>query len=141
MTVLKGQCLCGGIKYEVDKLQPSMAHCHCKMCRKFHGAAFSTFGEAKREDFRWLAGEDLLATFVADNGSKRQFCKVCGSSLTFAVANDAGESVEFTLGTLDSKIDERPDAHIYTDFKADWVDVADDLLCYAAGRDGQLIPK
>ena len=98
MTVLKGQCLCGGIKYEVDKLEPKMGHCHCIMCRKFHGAAFSTYGEAKRENFRWLAGEDLLTDFVSDNGVTRQFCKTCGSSLTFAVANDTGESLSLRLG-------------------------------------------
>ncbi len=37
-----------------------MAHCHCSMCRKFHGAAFSTYGEAKIENFKWLQGEGFL---------------------------------------------------------------------------------
>ena len=45
MKQLKGQCLCGSIQYEIDKVEPKMAHCHCSMCRKFHGAAFSTFAE------------------------------------------------------------------------------------------------
>ena len=48
MSTYKGLCLCGSIKYAVDKIEPKMGHCHCSMCRKFHGAAFATFGEAKR---------------------------------------------------------------------------------------------
>jgi len=35
----RGQCLCGAVKYAVDAIGPRMAHCHCSMCRQFHGAA------------------------------------------------------------------------------------------------------
>jgi len=56
----KGQCLWGSIKYSVDKLEPNMGNCHCKMCRKFHGAAYATYAKAKCENFHWLAGEDLI---------------------------------------------------------------------------------
>ena len=48
-----GQCLGDSIKYEVDRLESNMAHCHCPVCCKFHGAAFATFGEDKSENFRW----------------------------------------------------------------------------------------
>lgn len=50
----RGQCLCGTVKYAVDAIGPRMAHCHCSMCRQFHGAAFATFGEARAADFCWL---------------------------------------------------------------------------------------
>ena len=57
--MLTGSCLCGAIAYEVKELEPNMANCHCGMCRKFHGAAFATFGEAKSENFRWTRGENF----------------------------------------------------------------------------------
>jgi hypothetical protein len=63
ISPVHGQCLCGAVKYEVDAIGPRMAHCHCSMCRKFHGAAFATFGEARAEDFRWLEGEHLLSSY------------------------------------------------------------------------------
>lgn len=131
----KGQCLCGEIKYEVDEISQKMAHCHCTMCRKFHGSAFATFGEAKSEDFRWLQGVELLATYLAPNGTKRQFCMNCGSSLTFSPSNDKGMFVEFTLGTLDSDIDQKPDAHIFMKSCVKWYDVNDGLPQYQEGRD------
>lgn len=111
-----------------------MAHCHCSMCRKFHGSAFSTYGEAKKDQFRWITGEDLLVSYVAGNKTSRQFCKKCGSSLTFKAASGQEDCIEFSLGTLDSEIDLRPDAHIYVGSKANWVEFCDELPQHWEGR-------
>jgi hypothetical protein len=107
------------------------------MCRKFHGSAFATFGEAKKEHFRWTAGSEYLKTYQAPNNTKRQFCENCGSSLTFAASDASGDIVEFTLGTLECKIATKPDVHIFTNNKADWYEICDDLPQYTAGRDSE----
>lgn len=129
-----GSCLCASIKYQVDKLEPKMGHCHCTMCRKFHGAAYSTFGEAKSEHFHWLKGKELLKEYTAENGSVRQFCSKCGSSMTFSDNKDSSDSVEFTLGTLDSEITHRPDAHIYVESKPSWSSINDHLPLFKQSR-------
>ena len=131
----KGQCLCGSIKYKVSEIEPKMAHCHCSMCRKFHGSAFATFGEVKASNFHWIEGKELLKTYLAPNGTKRKFCGKCGSSLIFVPSKDSGELLEFSLGTLDSKIDIKPDAHIFTSHGACWYEITDDLPKYVEGRD------
>ena len=65
-----------------------------------------------------------------------------GVARVFGLKNvQAGELVEFALGTLDSEITERPDVHIYTDFKANWFEVEDGLPCYSEGRDSKLTQK
>ena len=133
----KGQCLCGLIKYEVKEIEPRMGHCHCSMCRKFHGAAFATLGEAKADNFHWVAGEARLKTYLAPNGTKRQFCDNCGSSLIFVPSNDTGELIEFSMGTLDSKIELKPDAHIFTNYGASWYEIGDNLPQFTEGRDSQ----
>lgn len=130
-----GQCLCGAIKYQVDAIEPKMGHCHCSMCRKFHGAAFATYGEAKRENFHWLKGETLLCAYKADNATVRQFCRNCGSSLTFAAADGEQEIVEFALSTLDSDIEQSPDVHIFTAYKANWYEITDDLPRFKDDRE------
>ena len=129
-----GSCLCGSITYEVDKIEAHMAHCHCIMCRKFHGAAFASFGEAKPENFRWLKGDDHLVEYLGTNNSIRRFCKTCGSSMTFQPSFDNGGLIEFALGTLDSNIDSKPDGHIFLDYKANWYDVEGDLPKHKEGR-------
>lgn len=129
-----GSCLCGSVKYSIKKIEHQMAHCHCSMCRKYHGAAFATFGSVKADNFQWLSGENCLQEYVADNGTKRLFCKKCGSSLIFIPSVDSGEYVEFALGTLDSDITIKPDAHIYTNYKACWFQITDQLPQYPEGR-------
>ena len=133
-TPYYGQCLCGDIQYKVDKIEPQMAHCHCIACRKFHGAAFSTFGEAKKENFHWIKGENQLKSFTAENGAVRQFCQNCGSSMTFAASKKVTDIIEFSLGTLDSPIDLQPDIHVYTHYKANWSIICDGLPQYKKGR-------
>ena len=132
-----GQCLCGSIKYKVDAIEVQMAHCHCTMCRKFHGSAFATFGAVKANNFHWLQGEKFLKTFHAPNRTKRQFCENCGSSLIFIPSNDTGEFIEFSLGTLDSEIQVKPDAHIFTKYGASWYDIVDNLPKFTEGRDNE----
>ncbi|MFT6408452.1 MAG: hypothetical protein ACJAQ6_001871 [Arenicella sp.] len=132
-TPYQGQCLCGDIQNEADQVADKMGHCHCSMCRKFHGAAFSTFGSAANKDFRWLSGENLLQTFVADNGTKRKFCSQCGSSLIFESAEGNG-LVEFSLASLGTSPALSPDAHVYMSTKVDWLTIDDDLPKYLNGR-------
>jgi len=104
------------------------------MCRKFHGAAFATLGEAPVADFKWTKGETDIKSYQAENGTVRKFCNQCGSSLIFVPSNDTGEVVEFSLGTLDTPISERPDVHIFVDSKADWYEVEDSLPQCKTGR-------
>lgn len=129
-----GQCLCGQIKYQVAKIEPNLGHCHCKMCRKFHGTAFATIAEAQVANFRWVKGQELLKSYFAENGTERKFCSHCGSSLIFVPSDDKGELIEFALGTLDDDIDITPDAHIFTQSKASWYEICDSLPQFKHGR-------
>lgn len=130
----RGGCLCGKVRYELTEFEAKIAHCHCSMCRKFHGAAFASFGSVKQKNFCWVQGANELAAYQAPNGTVRRFCKHCGSSLTFAPSVDAVEIIEITLGSLDSDLERLPDAHIYIGSKANWDVISDDLPQYEEGR-------
>lgn len=135
----RGSCLCNAIRFEVDEFEPQTGNCHCSMCRKFHGAAYATLAEARRENFRWIDGEKLIKGYTADNGTTRSFCSNCGSSLTFASPNADPDLVEISLGCFDDEVPVRPDAHIYVASGAKWALPEDDLPRYEAGRDGARI--
>lgn len=123
-----GSCLCKQITFDVKKFQGPIGHCHCKMCQKFHGAAFSTFVEAKKTDLSWLSGEELLKQYHASNDTVRTFCACCGSSLLFeSKYNRSDETIEIALAAFDSIETLHVDAHIYTESKADWFDINDNL--------------
>lgn len=127
-TAYRGGCLCGTIRYQVSAFEPRIAHCHCTMCQRFHGAAFSTFGEVRLEHFKWDQGEEALQSYQAENGTVRQFCSHCGSSLRFlSPYNLEDETVEVAIATLDDPQSLQVDAHIYTATQVPWIKLCDGL--------------
>lgn len=123
---MKGSCLCGEISYGVTKPFEEMHHCHCSMCRKAHGAAFSTFAQTGKSDLRVLTGEDKLRNFQSSSFVERAFCSECGSSLFFRHAARP-DAVWVAVGSLDGDPGLRPQAHIFTSSKACWHEIEDRL--------------
>lgn len=131
-----GSCLCGKVQYQITEFLPLIGHCHCTMCQKFHGAAFSTFGEVKLENLHWISGQNELKSYRADNNSIRKFCNTCGASMMFiSVFNEKSGTVEISIATLDRGEPLIPDAHIYTRSKVPWLTLSDDLPKYKAFRE------
>jgi len=137
----KGSCLCGAIQYEIDAFHDKIAHCHCSMCRKFHGAAYATIAGVDSDQFRWTQGEAFLKPYTAANGTIRKFCINCGSSMTFSSPKASQDCIEIALGTLDSELDIRPDAHIFVGSKANWSVLCDDMPQYIEDRKSKKIAR
>ena len=53
--MLRGSCLCGGVRYEITGRLSGALNCHCSTCRKAHGAAFRSRARVRAADFRWAA--------------------------------------------------------------------------------------
>lgn len=123
---LKGSCLCGGIRYEIDGELQGVRNCHCTTCRKAHSAAFRTRASVRKQDFRWLAGEELLTYYESTPGTHRGFCRVCGSQVLSVFDFDHGV-YGFSLGTLDDDPMVTPEYHLFVSDKAPWYDITDDL--------------
>jgi hypothetical protein len=130
----KGSCLCGGVQFSVEGFAPTAAHCHCSMCRKFHGAAFGTLVGVR--GLTWLSGESLLKHFTAPNGTTRTFCHDCGSSLGFRSADTALAEIELAIALFDQNIPVEIDAQIYCNHKANWSTLDPSLKSFAEGRSG-----
>ncbi len=137
----RGSCLCRVVRFEIDEFLPQVAHCHCSMCRKFHGAAYATIAGVSRSKFRWVEGEDALKGYTAENGTTRTFCHHCGSSLTFSSLRAPEEVIEIALGALDGDVPVEPDAHIFVGSGANWVVLSDDLPLYEEGRDSVRVKR
>ena len=110
------------------------------MCRKFHGAAYATYAQAKRENFNWLTGEESLKSYVGSNATVRKFCNECGTSLIFQDdIHDNHDLIYFAAATLDSEITNKPDVHIYLESKANWLSLNDDLPKFETNRNSNRI--
>jgi hypothetical protein len=57
---VRGSCLCGGVRFEVDPPFRRASWCHCSRCRKHSGAPAGVQARVAREQFRLLAGEELI---------------------------------------------------------------------------------
>lgn len=124
--VLRGSCLCGGVRYEARGTAGAVGHCHCPSCRKSQGAAFATNASVRRDDFRVTAGEELLRGYESSPGKRRHFCGRCGAKL-YATAAAAPGIVRIRLGSLDDDPGVRPRAHIWTSLRAPWQELTGDL--------------
>src|SRR3989442_12971979 len=122
MTV-RGTCLCGDVAFEADAPFEFMGHCHCSVCLKNPGAAFSSPLAGPPSRFRWLRGVEGIRRYESSPGGSRPFCGRCGS----AVPGEAGEIVFIAPGLLDDDPEMRPQAHIFVASKAPWHEIADGL--------------
>ena len=141
MSVIRGSCLCGGVKFEIDGPLWRPLNCHCTFCRKQHGAAFRSRARVRRSDFRWIQGEELVTYYEATPGYRRGFCRVCGSP----IVNGAEPHSPFAqnhpqilteygiaLSTLDDDPGVRPESHCFVRSKVPWFEITDDLPQYPA---------
>ena len=121
-TILRGGCLCSAVRYEIDgPIQPP-EHCHCAMCRKAHGAAFSTNAVVESAHLRVVSGAGLLTEYESSPNRRKCFCSRCGSQL-FIRRQNRPELAVLTLGTLDDDPGVRPMRHVFAASKASWYDM------------------
>ena len=99
----QGSCKCGRVKFEADlDLSAGTSKCNCTSCwkRRWWGI------RAKPEDFRSLAGAELLSNYRPGAAKGHGgFCKECGvtpySWVDAAEWND-GEYVSLNVAVLDN---------------------------------------
>lgn len=124
--MLRGSCLCGGVRYEILGPLSYPLNCHCSMCRKAHGAAFRSRARLKVDDFRWTQGAELVTYYESSPGNHRGFCRVCGSPILSRFDHDP-RHYGLPLGALDDDPGIKPGFHVFTAYKAPWYEITDDL--------------
>src|SRR5580765_624980 len=94
---IRGSCLCGRVRFEVDPPFIQASHCHCERCRKHSGTAVCTQARVLREQFRLLQGKELIKVYGKGEGAVKAFCSNCGSSL-FGGDWPDGQQVSIRMG-------------------------------------------
>lgn len=125
-TTATGSCFCGAVRFTATLPTKWVAHCHCSMCRRAHGAAFVTW--AGFDDGR-VAVEDpdsRLTWFASSPPARRGFCATCGSTLFFRSERWPGE-LHIVLANFDVALDRAPQAHVFYDAHVPWFEPADAL--------------
>lgn len=131
--VVSGSCLCGSIRFEIEKAVGPFELCHCNRCRKLSGGAALPMVRVLSSDFRLLSGKELIETYDAPllyrpPPYRSSFCRRCGSPVP--PADPEGESLEIPAGLLDTDPGIKPDKHIFVDFVPPWDEIRDGLPQY-----------
>jgi len=128
--MIRGSCLCGGVKFEIARAAGPFELCHCNRCRKASGSAFVSGLTVKREDFSLVQGRELIRTYEAPilrgpPAYRTCFCGICGCP----VPNVESELpwLEVPAGSLDDDPELRPDKHIFVEHKSPWFAITDEL--------------
>jgi hypothetical protein len=123
--MLRGSCLCGAVRFEVDGPFERVVQCHCTSCKKLSGGVGTVNGRAKSSSIRVVAGGELLRTYQPDEGSAKTFCSECGANL-FGGGWPERENASVRVSAIDDPVKEKPTAHIYVRSVAAWETLPDD---------------
>lgn len=121
MTLPKGSCLCGGVRFSVPGPVGAVTACHCTQCRKTSGHFAASFDISGAPDY---SQRETLGQYRSAGGATRGFCTRCGSSLWFR-SKTGDWSVE--AGVIDGLTHAHLDAHIFVADKGDYYSLSDGL--------------
>jgi hypothetical protein len=124
--IATGSCLCGAVRFAARLPSKWVAHCHCSMCRRAHGAAFVTWAGFEDERIAIEDADARLQWHASSPPARRGFCARCGSTLFFRSERWPGE-LHVVLANFDTPLDRLPQAHVFYDAHVPWFEPNDDL--------------
>ena len=132
-----GQCLCGGVRYQVRGPLRAVVECHCQTCRRFTGGLWNA--TAARREHVTFTEEGTLKWYQSSEHVKRGFCAECGSSLFWN--RDDRPYLGITAGTLNEPTGLKLAARIFTADPADYYDFSPDIPRHPEAGHGLEIPE
>jgi hypothetical protein len=128
---LTGGCLCGGVRFEIAEPLVVAVYCHCTRCQRRTGTAAAVSARLVPGSLRVTQGEELIRSWVPDDGWAKDFCSACGSALW---SRRGGDDVSVRLGAFDDDPGVRPSYRQFVAYAAPWEPITDDLPRFPESR-------
>ncbi len=125
---LSGRCMCGAVTVSGVAKEPSVAACHCDMCRRWSSGPYF---EVSCESVSF-EGEDCVTKIRSSDWAERAFCKVCGSNLYYHIIDS--EEFQIAAGLFDDQSELRLDMQVFVDAKPPFYTLADDTKTMTAAE-------
>jgi hypothetical protein len=127
---IRGSCLCGGVRFEIDQAVGPFEICHCNRCRKVSGSSGMAAIGVRTRDYRLLCGDALIRVYDAPvlnepPAYRCHFCSTCGSPVPDP--HPSGDWFEIPAGLLDDDPGIKPDKHIFVELLPPWDSITDGL--------------
>ncbi|MHA6267441.1 GFA family protein [uncultured Aliiroseovarius sp.] len=116
---LTGKCMCGAVKFTGTANKPTVAACHCDMCRRWSSGPFF---EISCENVSFQ-GENNISKIRSSDWAERGFCNKCGSNLFYHIL-DSNE-FQIAAGLLDDQSELQLTLQVFIDEKPPFYTLAD----------------
>ena len=117
---LKGQCMCGAVKFSATAGNPRVAACHCDMCRRWSAGPFMALN-CKSVTFE---NDENIGIIRSSEWAERGFCKNCGSNLFYHIVESSDYQV--AAGLFDDQSKLRMSLQVFTDRKPEFYEFANE---------------
>jgi hypothetical protein len=108
------------VRFAAELPSKWVAHCHCTICRRAHGAGCVTWAGFPSSAVRIEDTEARLCWFESSKGAQRGFCGRCGSPLFFRSKRWPDE-LHVARAQFDTPLDRAPSAHVFWDSHVEWM--------------------
>jgi len=123
----QASCACGKVHFVLDGEPHMTFNCHCTVCRKMNGSAFSTYSVFTKDDLRMTKGGDEIQTAqMGDHGTKH-FCRHCGAPL-YGLHRQASSICLVVLGAIDTGGAILPISNVFCRSKLPWTFEIDKMI-------------
>ena len=126
---ITGACLCKAVRYTITGRIKAAANCHCNICKKMTGGAFSALVIVGDESFCFDQGEESLNTYQVSEQAIKHFCRLCGTPLFNLHQKFPGNRM-VALGSLDDPTAATPVVNVYCESMLPWVKDISALNCF-----------
>jgi len=118
--IAKGECLCGGVRFEIDVPARWAWHDHSASSRRAHGAAYVTYVGSWRKRFRITRGDADIARYE-DKAARtvRSFCARCGTQIIYERARSP-HMVNIPRALFSGRTGRQPLYHIAIEELQEW---------------------
>lgn len=118
---IAGGCRCGACRYTLDGSDlPAVYACHCHICQRWSGSAFSLQALVSEQALTLTGPVVIYEKVTEDRVSAQRICGECHSRLYNTNTRRPGVAV-LRAGTFDRSEELRCRAHIFTNYKQQWV--------------------
>ena len=117
----RARCHCGGVEVEAQFPSRFCAHCYCWSCRTTHAAGVVTWIGFKRSQVSFPRGEEQLQVYESSKGTRRRFCRKCGTRVTFESSHgNWADEVHLPLALFITPVDRQPAGNAFPNERPDW---------------------
>ena len=135
---IKGNCVCGEVKYKITENPLFPQACHCKDCKVLTGSSYVVNTSILDNSFFLIEGKMSSTKLTAGSGKscKVFFCNSCGVFVYADYDTAIGRLTVRTKTLVDSNMFP-PQAHIFVKDKDPWLNLSENQNCFESMYDAE----